>query len=118
MSNPIQPNHYHPKDDSGIHCHNAQQATLGKDGFQAYMIGCALKYIWRWKDKNGQEDLRKAQHCLTMVLDTFKETSDAEISSLHTNNTSFSKQSMVEGETWILHGSEVQKVVGSECKEH
>ena len=118
MNDPIQPKHYHDKDGSGIHCHNAQAAALSKEGFQAYMIGCAIKYIWRWKDKNGQEDLRKAQHCLTMVLDTFKETSDElsgiEVPVLPTDSTSVSKQSVAQGETWIIHGSKIQRVVGPE----
>lgn len=116
MSNPIKPTHYYPKDDSGIHCHHAQQAALGKEGYQAYMIGCAIKYIWRWKDKNGQEDLRKAQHCITMVLDTMEKDSDstATISVLPTDYSTLSKQSVAQGETWFVHGSEVSFVAGPE----
>lgn len=116
MSDPIQPKHYHDKDGSGIHCHNAQAAALSKEGFQAYMIGCAIKYIWRWKDKNGQEDLRKAQHCLTMVLDTMENGSDttSKVSVLPADGTSVSKQSMAEGEAWFVHGTKIQRVVGPE----
>ena len=29
-----------------------------------YLLGCATKYIIRWKNKNGIEDLRKAVHYL------------------------------------------------------
>ena len=29
-----------------------------------YLLGCATKYISRWKEKNGVEDLRKAIHYL------------------------------------------------------
>lgn len=29
---------------------------------QSYLIGCATKYVSRWRRKNGIEDLRKAQH--------------------------------------------------------
>jgi len=28
-----------------------------------------VKYITRWKDKNGVEDLRKAQHYLEMLIE-------------------------------------------------
>ena len=31
------------------------------DGFTGYLTGNILKYIWRWKHKNGIEDLRKAR---------------------------------------------------------
>lgn len=27
-----------------------------------YLIGCATKYLTRWQDKNGKEDLKKAAH--------------------------------------------------------
>ena len=29
-----------------------------------YLIGCATKYVSRWRDKNGIEDLRKSIHYL------------------------------------------------------
>lgn len=29
----------------------------------------AIKYITRHKDKNGEEDIRKAIHCLNMILE-------------------------------------------------
>lgn len=29
-----------------------------------YLLGCATKYVARWRDKNGKEDLEKAIHYL------------------------------------------------------
>lgn len=29
-----------------------------------YILGCATKYVFRWRKKNGVEDLRKAKHYL------------------------------------------------------
>ncbi|UOF83003.1 hypothetical protein [Caudoviricetes sp.] len=29
-----------------------------------YTLGCATKYLFRWKDKNGIQDLEKAMHYL------------------------------------------------------
>lgn len=29
-----------------------------------YTLGCATKYLWRWRDKNGIQDLEKALHYL------------------------------------------------------
>lgn len=35
-------------------------ATVGLTGVEAFDTGNALKYLWRWKRKNGVEDLNKA----------------------------------------------------------
>lgn len=35
-----------------------------------YLEGTALKYIARWKDKNGLEDIRKAIHFLEKLVET------------------------------------------------
>jgi len=34
------------------------------DTYMPYLLGCATKYVSRWRDKNGVEDLRKALHYL------------------------------------------------------
>lgn len=34
-----------------------------------YIDGNIIKYISRWRDKNGVEDLRKARHYLDMLID-------------------------------------------------
>lgn len=34
-----------------------------------YTIACATKYIWRWRDKNGLEDLRKAVHYIQKTIE-------------------------------------------------
>jgi hypothetical protein len=70
MKDPVRPNHYHPKDDSGIHCHHAQRAALGSKGFEDYMIGCAMKYLYRWRHKNGAEDLAKAGECIRIAIES------------------------------------------------
>ena len=36
-----------------------------------YLEGTALKYIARWKDKNGIEDLKKAQHFLQKAIEVY-----------------------------------------------
>lgn len=40
-----------------------QHWDLITDNFgPGYLIGCATKYLTRWKDKNGKQDLQKALH--------------------------------------------------------
>lgn len=52
------PSHYNQ---GGIECIDAIEAsTAGLEGIEAFCTGNALKYLWRWKHKNGVEDLKKA----------------------------------------------------------
>lgn len=45
----------------GIECIDAlKAATVGLEGIQAVCTANAIKYLWRWKFKNGTEDLKKA----------------------------------------------------------
>ena len=34
-----------------------------------FMDGCVIKYVSRWRRKNGVEDLRKARHFIDMMID-------------------------------------------------
>ena len=59
MSNNVDhPSHYN---NGGIECIDAiESATEGLTGIEAFCTGNAIKYLWRWKHKNGVEDLDKA----------------------------------------------------------
>lgn len=35
-----------------------------------YLEGCAIKYLSRWKGKNGLEDLKKAKHFVEKLIET------------------------------------------------
>lgn len=46
----------------GIECIDAiEAATTNLTGIEAVCTANVIKYIWRWKEKNGTEDLRKAE---------------------------------------------------------
>lgn len=46
----------------GIECIDAiEAATTNLTGIEAVCTANVIKYIWRWKEKNGAEDLRKAE---------------------------------------------------------
>lgn len=34
-----------------------------------FIEGCVVKYVTRWKDKGGVEDLRKAAHYLEILIE-------------------------------------------------
>jgi hypothetical protein len=53
----------HPPHYAGgkIECIEAiEEATKGLNGIEAVCTGNAIKYLWRWKNKGGKEDLAKA----------------------------------------------------------
>ncbi len=52
----IRPNHYKR---NGTECWDMIKATLGEN-YPSFLIGNVLKYLWRYREKNGVEDLRKA----------------------------------------------------------
>lgn len=57
-SDPTNPDYY--KSDK-IECIDAIECAVeGLSGIEAFCTGNAIKYLWRWKKKNGKEDIRKA----------------------------------------------------------
>lgn len=61
MSDKDMVNHPPHYTQGGIECIDAiKAATEGLNGFEGYCTGNAIKYLWRWKHKNGVEDLKKA----------------------------------------------------------
>lgn len=49
---------------------DAMEAWMSKDAFQGFLQGNAIKYLARWKDKGGVEDLQKAQHYIQKLIET------------------------------------------------
>lgn len=61
------PDHY---TQGGIECKDAIKAAVtGLEGYEAFLTGNAIKYLWRWKRKNGTEDLRKAEFWIRELID-------------------------------------------------
>jgi len=55
----------------GVECIDAlASATAGLEGLDAVCTANAIKYLWRWKQKNGVEDLRKAQWYINKLIET------------------------------------------------
>lgn len=62
----------HPKHYTvgGIETIDFIKAKLGTEGTIAYCLGNVIKYVTRWKDKGGLEDLKKAQWYLNYAVNT------------------------------------------------
>ena len=74
MSNPIlidkvnHPTHY---TGGKIECIDAiESATVNLTGIEAVCTGNAIKYLWRWKHKNGAEDLHKAKWYINRLIES------------------------------------------------
>lgn len=52
------PKHYQR---GGIETIDYIRATLGDEGYAAYCLGNVLKYVSRFREKDGVQDLKKAQ---------------------------------------------------------
>jgi hypothetical protein len=63
-ADPINPSHYKQ---GGIECIEAIKAATG-EGFPDYLRGNVLKYLWRYKEKGGVDDLRKSAWYLDRLI--------------------------------------------------
>lgn len=54
---------------------DVMQECMTKEGFNGFLIGCVIKYLLRNKgdDHKRVEDVRKAHHCLTKLLEVIDE---------------------------------------------
>ena len=52
-----------------IECIEAiEAATTGLEGLEAVCTANVIKYVWRWKRKNGLQDLEKAKWYLEKLI--------------------------------------------------
>ena len=62
----INPNHYKQGKVECIDC--IESATSSLTGFEGFCTGNAIKYLYRWKQKGGKQDLEKARWYLNRML--------------------------------------------------
>ena len=51
-----------------MECIEAIKSATG-EGFEYYLQGNILKYLWRYRYKNGAEDLKKAMWYLELMME-------------------------------------------------
>ena len=62
------PPHYNK---TGIECIDAIKA-MTDEGFEYYLQGNIMKYLWRYRYKNGIEDLKKAEWYLNKLIEIYE----------------------------------------------
>lgn len=60
----------------GIECIDAMQAAFGDEAVKDFCLCNAFKYLWRHRQKNGVEDLKKARWYLNRLIREMKVTDD------------------------------------------
>jgi len=70
MNDPVnKPVHYNT---GNIECIEAILAATNEQS-EGYLQGNIMKYIWRYRYKNGLEDLQKAQWYLNKLIEVYQE---------------------------------------------
>lgn len=60
------PSHY---TQGGVECIDAlEAATINLKGIEAVCTANAIKYLWRWKEKGGIEDLEKSKWYIDRLI--------------------------------------------------
>ena len=67
------PSHYAS---GGIECIDAIEASMSAEEFQGYCKGNLIKYTWRYRDKGGVQDLRKANWYLDRLIKSHEPSDD------------------------------------------
>lgn len=62
----INPQHYKAGE---VECIDAIKASMSQSEFNGYCKGNVIKYVWRYQNKNGLEDLKKAQWYLNKLIE-------------------------------------------------
>lgn len=64
------PSHY---TQGKVECLDAlESATIGKSGIEAVCVANIIKYLWRYEEKNGLEDVKKANFYLNRLIATLE----------------------------------------------
>lgn len=66
----INPDHY--KNSTSLECIEAMEMMFGEEAITNFCMCNAYKYIWRHKNKNGQEDLKKASWYINRAMEILK----------------------------------------------
>ena len=71
---PVTDNVNHPPHytKGNIECIEALEAMVGADHFLSHCQLTAVAYLWRWRDKGGAEDLKKAKRYVERMIFTLE----------------------------------------------
>lgn len=59
------PEHYRQ---GSVECIEAIESSMSREEFQGYLKGNVQKYVWRYRYKNGVQDLHKARWYIDRLI--------------------------------------------------
>jgi hypothetical protein len=76
MHDPVNSPKHYADTCGGIECIEAIEASMSMEEFKGFLKGNVQKYVWRYAQKNGAEDLNKAKWYLDRLI-TLREMEEA-----------------------------------------
>jgi hypothetical protein len=68
MHDPVNSPKHYADTCGGIECIEAIEASMSMEEFKGFLKGNVQKYVWRYAQKNGAEDLKKAKWYLERLI--------------------------------------------------
>ena len=68
MHDPVNSPKHYADTCGGIECIEAIEASMSMEEFKGFLKGNVQKYVWRYAQKNGAEDLKKATWYLERLI--------------------------------------------------
>ncbi len=56
----------------GIECLDAIKASMSTEAFAGYLSGNCFKYLWRYRQKGGVQDLLKCEFFLKRLIESVR----------------------------------------------
>ena len=70
----------------GVETIEALEASMTPEAFRGFLKGNVMKYVWRYENKNGLEDLKKAKWYLKTLIHALEMDEEKEALSAIENN--------------------------------
>ena len=86
MKDNVNPSHYKQ---GKIEAILAIESSMTPEQFKGYLKGNILKYLWRFEEKGGIEDIKKARWYLNKMIEQYEQEPKEEF--VHPNAVYFSK---------------------------
>ena len=68
MHDPVNSPAHYADNFGGIQCIDAIETSMSTEEFKCFLKGNVQKYVWRYSQKNGAEDLKKAKWYLERLI--------------------------------------------------
>lgn len=101
MNDPINPNHYKQ---GGLESIDAIKAFMSEEAFKGFLKGNCQKYLFRYEQKNGIEDLKKCQWYLERLISILEEVEEEQSSPLLAKFQEFMPMELTDPDAYMASG--------------